>query len=387
MTIRRVPVAGMHARRHPGGPVSSAAAVVPWTYNHGSDGPMFEVDYLWVGEKTNTGDAIACRLTDPTTQRNVVTVIDGGFVETGERLADHVETYYGTSTADLVVCTHPDDDHIMGLFSLFDRLDVRRLLIHRPARYGYGSADGVKADLVEELVQKALGQGTVIDDSFYAGTTYFGGVLAIAGPSESYYTELLEQQKALEGSVLAKLRQAAPSATAAVARAVRSLFGDPGETMTGDNGGTTPRNNSSIILDVQSASSRVLFTGDAGAPALERAADQLDVLGRSGAKIDVFDVPHHGSRHNLTPQLLDRLLGYVPQADRGYAIASVGQQAVDHPRPEVANAFKRRGYPVYCTRGTNLWWHSTDAPTRLDYGASATPLDWLDESDQASGAA
>ena len=53
----------------------------------------------------------------------------------------------------------------------------------------------------------------------------------------------------------------------------------------------------------------------------------------------------------------------------------------DHPRVrnEVANALKRRGYPVYCTRGTNIWWHSGDAPSRPTYTKPCTALDWLDE--------
>jgi beta-lactamase superfamily II metal-dependent hydrolase len=348
---------------------------------------MYEVDYLWVGEKTNTGDAIALRFTEPGTKIRRVAIIDGGFRETGERLADHVETYYGTSTVDLVVCTHPDNDHIMGLFEVIERLTVRRLLIHRPGLFGYGANDGVKADLVEDLVQLAESYDVVIDDFSYAGTQYFGGALTIAGPSLEFYKQMLADQLVLETSALAKFGHKASVVTAAAVRQVRSLFGDPGETMTGDNGGTTPRNNSSIILDLQVEDGRVMFTGDAGAPALEHAADQLDSLARSSAKIDIFDVPHHGSRHNLTPSLLDRLLGPNNQSNQGYAIASVGAEAYDHPRPEVANAIKRRGYPVYCTRGTNLWWRSIDAPARSTYNGTASPLDWLKESDGASGAA
>lgn len=349
---------------------------------------MHEVDYLWVGEKSNTGDAIACRFTEPQTQATRVVVIDGGFRETGERIADLIEKYYKTSVIDLVVCTHPDDDHVMGLFALLERMEVRRLLIHRPSRYGFTAKDGVKSDLVEDLVDTALRNGVTVDDAFYAGTTYFQGALAIAGPSEDYYAQLLAEQKGISASAVSKMAHAAPVFASAVARKVRSLFGDPGETMTGDNGGTTPRNNSSMILDLQVDGRRALFSGDAGAPALERAADKLDNMGRSGPEIDLFHFPHHGSRHNLTPGLLDRLLGLPREgAARGISVASVGKEAHDHPRPEVANAIKRRGYPVFCTRGISLRWHSPDAPFRAEYASEATPLEWLDESDPEVGAA
>lgn len=345
---------------------------------------MYEVDHLWVGEKTNTGDAIAMRFTRPDTGANAVVVIDGGFHETGDRLADHIEKYYSTSIVDLVVCTHPDDDHIMGLFELFDRLTVRTLLIQRPATYGYGGNDGAKSDLVELLVAKALSKGVSIADRSFAGTTFFGGALAIAGPTEDYYRSLLAEQKALASSALAGLSNSAAWSLAAAAIESRSLYGDPGETMTGDNGGTTPRNNSSIVMDLQVDGIRALFTGDAGAPALERAADELDGLGRSSTSIDLFDVPHHGSRHNLTPALLDRLLGQRTDLRRGWAVASVGKEADDHPRPEVANAIKRRGYPVCCTRGVSLWWRSADAPARWEYNGTVEPLEWLDESETSA---
>ncbi|MEU0312970.1 MBL fold metallo-hydrolase [Nocardioides sp. NPDC006273] len=342
---------------------------------------MYEIDYLWVGEKSNTGDAIAMRFTRPDIGNHAIVVIDGGFHETGDRLADHIKNYYGTSVVDLVVCTHPDDDHINGLFELVERVTIHRLLIHRPSRYGFGEGDDVKSEKVEDLIAVARSKGTIIDDDVFAGSTYFGGALAVAGPSESYYKQMLVEQSS--GSVLASLSSKAQSVFGTVIRKAKSLVGDPGETMVGDNGGTTPRNNSSIILDLQVDGMRALFTGDAGVPALERAADQLDDLGRTKT-IDMFDVPHHGSRHNLTPELLDRLLGAETLLNRGIAMASVGKEADDHPRPEVANAIKRRGYPVFCTRGINLWWRSTDAPSRSGYNISSTPLEWLDESEEGA---
>lgn len=348
---------------------------------------MYEVDHLWVGEKSNTGDAIAMRFTEPGSGAQRVVVIDGGFHESGDRLADLIEEYYGTSVVDLVVCTHPDDDHIMGLFEVLDRMTVRRLLIHRPGLFGYGSGDGVKSDVVTELVTLAESLGVTIDDSSYAGTTYFNGALTIAGPSLAYYKDLLAEQKILNSSVLAKLSHAASSVTRQTLAQMRNLLSDPGEGTLHDHGGTSPRNNSSIILDLQVDGKRVLFTGDAGAPALERAADQLDAMGRSTARINLFDVPHHGSRHNLTSALLDRLLGPKNQGDQGVAVASVGKEAHDHPRASVANAIKRRGYPVCCTRGVSLRWASPDAPYRPSYASFAVPLDWLDESSEDTGAA
>ena len=68
-------------------------------------------------------------------------------------------------------------------------------------------------------------------------------------------------------------------------------------------------------------------------------------------------MPHHGSRHNVTPIVLDRLLGAKQGKDvprRGVAMVSAGKKKFEHPRPQVINAFRRRGYPMWTMRSTAL---------------------------------
>ena len=335
---------------------------------------MIDIDYLWVGEHEKTGDAIACQFTNPASGTNVVLVIDGGQRDDGTRLADHVRRYYGVDHIDLVVCTHPDNDHIQGLFTLFEEIPVGNLLIHRPRAYGY-AGDEVKADLVDELISVATAAGAAIHHDF-AGTNFFGGALTIAGPTEVYYQELLREQ--VGGvSLAASIAKALARAAAKVGNAIRSIGHDPGETLTSDNGGTTARNNSSIILDLRIDGYRALFSGDAGVPALDAAADAIDAWLPSD-RVDFFHVPHHGSRHNLDPATLDRLLGpIVPDSEIGSSFVSVGTEADDFPRPEIANAIRRRGYPVCATRGQSIRWHRGGA-ARTDY-SPLEAIDWLAE--------
>lgn len=336
---------------------------------------MIEIEFLPVGSETNTGDAILCHFAEPGTGVNRIVLIDGGFSDTADQIVSHVRQYYGTITIDLMVCTHPDDDHINGLFGVLEQLEIRQLLVHRPSSYGLAS-DDVKADRVDELIDLAVRCGTAVTTRAFAGASFFGGALTVVGPSEEYYQDLLREQKdaAVHASGLGSAFRAA----------ARTLLGaltprrtDPGEGELSDHGGTSARNNSSIILDLRIDGYRALFTGDAGAPALSMAADFLDAAGLNRGVPDFFDVPHHGSRHNLTTGVLNRLAGpVVGDIDVRTAFVSVGAQAKDFPRPEVANAFKRRGYQVSSTQGRTIRW-SRDAGGRLGW-TPLTPLPWFE---------
>lgn len=334
---------------------------------------MIEIDYIPVGEETNTGDALLCHFTEPGTTTDRVVVIDGGFVTTSDAIGSHIEQYYGTSRVDLMVCTHPDADHINGLAGVLEALNVTTLVIHRPSEHGY-TGDDVAAAAVNDLIKVAEDNGTDVITDAYAGGTFFGAI-TILGPTEAFYLEQLEAQvqkagvRAAAGRVLGGLLKA-------VSKALRSRTTDPGEDDFTDNGGTTPRNDSSIVLNVQVDGFRAIFTGDAGVPALNAAADTATSLGLDGYYPDFFDVPHHGSRHNLDTATADRLLGPIGGQQSGSAFVSIGKRAEDFPRAEVANALKRRGYRVSPTRGQTICW-SQNAPARPGW-VSLTPLGWLE---------
>ena len=53
----------------------------------------------------------------------------------------------------------------------------------------------------------------------------------------------------------------------------------------------------------------ILFTADAGVPALEQAIGQLEVIGFDFNRLRIVQVPHHGSKRNVGPKILDRILG------------------------------------------------------------------------------
>ncbi len=170
----------------------------------------FEVDIRAVGESTTSGDAIAIRYGtfngNPSAQR--VVVIDGGFEDNGEDLIRLITNVYNTNRVDLMISTHPHDDHLIGLHEIMERLDVRELWMHRPWEH----ADSVRSyvrdkritaqrfserlqrslESAYELEQLAIKHGIAPVEPF-TGTS-FDGRLFVIGPSLSSASEMLDLQ-------------------------------------------------------------------------------------------------------------------------------------------------------------------------------------------------
>lgn len=345
---------------------------------------MYEVDFWNVSITSKSGDALSLRFTDPGTGQLAVIVIDGGYADFGDTLADHLQSRYGTKTIDLAISTHPDADHINGLRRLIERPDVqvRELLLHRPSLRGF-TGDEVCADLVDEIAADAEQRGIIVTEPAQ-GLQRFGGALTVVGPSEAFYRQMLQaqvEQEAGKTSSLSKLLSPVRTAVKEAVKKIRRVVGsDPGETLTDDDGGTYPRNNTSVISLFRLGGQRHLLTADAGVPALQQAQDFADANGLSADRLGFVQIPHHGSRHNVDADWLNRVLGRpgAMPAESCIAFASASDLDEDHPHAIVLNAFKRRGCRVGSTEGSNIWHHSSDAPPREDYH-SLEALPWYAE--------
>lgn len=373
----------------------------------------FEFDFIAVGDGEKSGDAIAFRFGNLSGRREeqFVGVVDGGTKESGEKLVELISDTYGTELVNVVISTHPDSDHASGLTVVLDELVVEQLWMHQPWAHssdirhmfvgGKITDMSIKRTLREslehanELEQIAKRKGIPIIEPF-AGETALtfpsrNISLRVLGPSRAYYDSLLphfrdcpEVRPDASFGIGTYLSQG----YAAVVEAVKKVFENWGiETLTDPTEEISCENNSSVILLVDVAGEKTVLTADAGAPALTRAADFAAGQGINLQTLARVQIPHHGSRRNVGPTILNRILGPKlpsndPRVDQKSAIASVAVKgAPKHPAKKVLNAFKRRGAQCFETKGIDFCWRSPAAPRRPGY-CSANALPFYSEVDE-----
>jgi beta-lactamase superfamily II metal-dependent hydrolase len=345
---------------------------------------MYEVDFLPVesedGLGSKSGDAIAMRFTVESSQQEAVVVIDGGYTAIGEKLTDHISSWYGTERVDLVISTHPDADHLNGLKKVIEEHEVGELMVHQPRLHTGNIGNFSNIEALDDLIDAANSRGVKVTEPF-AGISRFDGQLTILGPNKLYYEELLNQYLALlqEGKAAPTLSKTLMASARDFLKRAMSFF--PVETLS-DDVTTSERNNSSVIALLRCDGRRLLFTGDAGIPALDQAADEYEraVGSFAGYPLHFIQAPHHGSRHNLGPTVLDRLLGPASAPfGNPTAFISSAKASEKHPSPKVVNALGRRGANVNATEGQTIT-HNHAAPPRAGWTTLA-PIPPLVEAD------
>src|SRR5690348_10353453 len=90
-----------------------------------------EIEFLPVGDGSKPGDAIVIRYGDASSYE--LMVVDGGNLDSGKLLVEHVRKQFGKDTAiSHVVLTHSDADHASGLREVLRELPVKNLWLHIP---------------------------------------------------------------------------------------------------------------------------------------------------------------------------------------------------------------------------------------------------------------
>jgi len=170
---------------------------------------------------------------------NVVILIDGGPRSAGEKIVSYLKKA-GISGIDLIIATHPHEDHIGGLIRVMEEFPVKE----------------------------------VMDPAVVHTTKTFENYLKTIDRKNIKFTEARAgTQRTYKNVKLEILHPASPS--------------------------SSHLNNASVVAKLAFGSVSFLFTGDA-----EKEAEQEMLSRKESLKADILKVSHHGSRTSTTEEFL-----------------------------------------------------------------------------------
>lgn len=331
----------------------------------------YEIDFVGSSEVSKDATAICFRW-KKLDGKFVVGVFDGGTSELGGTLKSNMEQYYfddsdDKKTIDYVFCSHPHEDHASGLKEILENLDVKALYMNRPWNHidelfdrvsdGRITKDSLVRRLKEDyhyiadLEDIANEKDIPIYDAFEGDT--IGGKLTVLSPGKEFYLDLIaEDQK----DIMKKSNPVSELFSRVVAF-VKNIAESWTDEKLRENVTTDPINETSTVLLGRMDDEQFLLTGDVGIRGLRKAIDYANSISSSiKDNVTVYEIPHHGGRHNVSPSILNQLIGdilSVGDTNDKSAFACVGFHS-DHPKKMVVNAFIRRGVAVYKTNGKTI---------------------------------
>ena len=320
----------------------------------------YEIRFLSVGMGEKNGDAILMRWghydDSGASEDQVVMVVDAGYHDNGKEIVRIVTKEWKAAKIDLLVNTHPHDDHITGMFDILGdrnigvgklvlnvpwrRVGLKPLLVNDELYYLPGAKSKYKIEDVASIDQKA----TLTDVKIGPMLSAAGVETYVLGPDMTYYAEQFKK---------------IPSQQQLTEASMENFTAKDFEKLT-DKGDEDYINNTSIILAIvlkECQGRIILLTGDAGVVAQERAYAYAKVLGLDLTKISVFQIPHHGSVGNSRMCTVNTVSGssYAFSNGKRYAVVSVSANPDDaHPNPVLIKVFQTKGW--VCRDSSAVWW-------------------------------
>jgi competence protein ComEC len=290
-------------------PVGLALAVAlvliwwPWNRDH-----MLTVHFIDVGQ----GDSI---LVQAPSGKNMLIDTGGrtGELNTGTGTGDQVVEPYlrknGVQRIDVLVLTHPHEDHCGGAVSLVKRFPVALALVSYS-----GETTFIEESPVEEIpIKTGSVQSSRAEGVTPAYTELLHGMAAQGIPVEAVTAgDVIKLDRDLKIEVLS-----------------------PKDLTAAESG--TDLNNNSLVIKITYGRRSFIFAGDA-----EIEAQRELIRGETDLQADILKVPHHGSRF-LLPELPE-------QVDAEAAVISVGaRNTFGHPAQAALDMLNLNETQVYRT--------------------------------------
>ena len=278
------------------------------------------VRFFKVGNDTKGGDAILIKLFDERDNPFVI-LIDGGYKDAGEKICQHMIAEYNDPVIHLMVNTHPDIDHISGLKSILenDDIEVKKIVMNRPWKDAGLKPEHFKDGRITEnsLAARLRDAFAMADDienianekkipicRAFQGDNLVPDVLTVLAPTKkSYRNFLLASGKSPDAYVDGLNKKSYQKV-----ELEEETYDENGIIQWFDEEETSEVNQTSLVLSLQIGKEHFLLTGDAGKATLANALDFYENLhwDNSSRDFTVVQLPHHGSRKNINPDILNR---------------------------------------------------------------------------------
>ena len=339
----------------------------------------YEIDFVDSKEEGKEADSICFRYWNEELKKYTIGIYDGGIKKRGEALVEHIMKYYQTDEIDFVICSHPDQDHASGLSLILENFKVKKLYMNRPWNHldelyervkdGRITIDSLedrlkkKYNYIYDLEKIAIDKNIKIYDSFEG--VRIENTLKILSPTKEFYLDLLA-----ESDKTPEMKESIQTKIFNIANDVKNFILEAWDKETlSEDVSTSPENETSVIVYCDFEEAKALLCGDAGVRALKNALDYCDTEKIDIKEIKFQQMPHHGSKHNVSPSILDRLVGpkINESLDNKLIVFSSTSSNSKYPRQVVINAYKRRGVKVYSTFGSTKHHKKGDMPDRTGW--------------------
>lgn len=338
----------------------------------------FVIDFIYVGD----GDAIVVWARKPNVQ-DIVIFLDGGSSGNGEKIVSHYRTHIKpnlmTSRAIGFINSHPHTDHINGLIEVVELIgeEMSFAIYNDPVEH-------ISSELKDQIKKAYLAKEDTDITHLYESfekvyrlnelcnkhkikrhralsdeVNISGEDIKLLSPSKEFYEQKIQQFTNIEFLKRVDFSKRTPTEFEDEVTSPCTIVDEIND--------ASPENLTSTIIQLKdSEGKKYILTADAGVDSF----DDMDENGFTNDNINFVQLPHHGSRRNVSSAWLKRFNPVM------YLASAAGN--VKHPRKAVINCIKRNlpntsVYSTHTSKGTLSYTTNRSVFPNRGWG-NATPL-------------
>lgn len=339
----------------------------------------FVIDFLYVGD----GDAIIIWGRNPN-DADYVFFVDGGNAGDGKKVVQHykdwIKPHLQNKRAIGFINSHPHADHINGLIEIIEAIgnemsfaiynDPVECITEEHKRRIYQSymkkEDPDITHLYEtfEQVEKLNSLCTKFNlrryQAYREEINFFNGAFRLLSPSKDFYVNQVQYFSDVDFLKTVDFTKKFTPVNENDENIKPCIIVD-------EKNDASPENQTSTVIQlIDSNNRKYILTGDAGVEAF----DYMEGEGFDNANVQLVQLPHHGSRRNISTK-------WIAKFNPSYYFVSA-EGNIKHPRKAVVNCIKRNlpNCRIYSTHTVKATLAETTNPQVFPTRnwVSATPL-------------